>query len=86
MYRTSNFYYVEINFLSGDLENYNLLQYEIYSYLSLTPIKIKKKNYDHFTIISIHNITLEKFYHRLEESSENAKNIKIQIIIENPIK
>lgn len=85
MHRTSNFYYVEINFLSGDLENYNLLQYEIYSYLSLTPIKIKIF-YDFFKVISIHNITLEKFYHRLEESSENAKNIKIQIIIENPIK
>lgn len=42
--------------------------------------------YDYFKVISIHNITLEKFYHRLEESSENAKNIKIQIIIENPIK
>lgn len=42
--------------------------------------------YDYFKVISIHNITLEKFYHRLEESSENAKNIKIQIIIEYPIK
>lgn len=85
MHRTSNFYYVEINFLSGDLANYNLLQYEIYSYLSLTPIKIKFF-YDFFKVISIHNIPLEKFYHRLEESSENAKNIKIQIIIEYPIK